>query len=77
MDELLATLEKIQDASFVTTICVDAPMTNLATTKRILSYAKERLARATQVGRYWLPQKQQVHHDILYFLRSVTKLCSL
>ncbi|KAG0729033.1 Kinetochore-associated protein 1 [Chionoecetes opilio] len=48
MDELLATLEKICDAEFVTTLCIEAPMTNLASTKRILGYAKERLAKATQ-----------------------------
>ncbi|XP_063874801.1 kinetochore-associated protein 1-like [Scylla paramamosain] len=48
MEELLATLEKIRDAGFVTTICIEAPMTNLASTKRILSYAKERLAQAAQ-----------------------------
>lgn len=58
MDELLSTLEKISDASFVTTICVEAPMTNLSTTKKILTYAKERLAQAAQVKIHWRPQKQ-------------------
>lgn len=50
MEELLSTLEKINDANFVTTMCVEAPMTNLSTTKRILTFAKERLAQATQSG---------------------------
>ena len=49
MEELVTTLAKIQDAEFVTTTCIEAPMTNLTTTKRILSYAKERLVKATQV----------------------------
>lgn len=58
MEELLSTLEKINDANFVTTMCVEAPMTNLSTTKRILTYAKERLARATQVKKHLGPDKQ-------------------
>lgn len=47
-DELLATLGKIRDAEFVTVLCVEAALPDIITTKKILNYAKERLANTTK-----------------------------
>lgn len=49
-DELLATLGKIRDAEFVTVLCVEAALPDIITTKKILNYAKERLANTTKVS---------------------------
>ncbi|XP_068231319.1 kinetochore-associated protein 1 [Palaemon carinicauda] len=47
-EKLLESLGTIRDVEFVTTLCVDAPLPDLATTKKILNYAKERLAGTAQ-----------------------------
>ncbi|XP_064111432.1 kinetochore-associated protein 1-like [Macrobrachium nipponense] len=47
-EKLLDALGTIRDVEFVTTLCVEAPLPDLVTTKKILNYAKERLASATQ-----------------------------
>ncbi|XP_071532362.1 kinetochore-associated protein 1 [Panulirus ornatus] len=48
IEELLFTLEKIQDAEFVTSLCIVAPLPDLITTKKILNYAKGRLTNTAQ-----------------------------
>nr|XP_045608733.1 kinetochore-associated protein 1-like [Procambarus clarkii] len=48
IEELLLTLDKINDSEFVTTLCIEAPLPDLIITKKILNYAKERLANSTQ-----------------------------
>ncbi|KAK3873420.1 hypothetical protein Pcinc_021553 [Petrolisthes cinctipes] len=47
-DMLLQNLEKIKDAEFVTALCIGAQLPDIATTKKILNYAKERLARTAK-----------------------------
>ncbi|KAG7167662.1 Kinetochore-associated protein 1-like [Homarus americanus] len=42
-EELLATLGKIQDSEFVTSLCIQASLPDLVTTKMVLNYAKGRL----------------------------------
>lgn len=46
---LLQSLEKIKDAEFVTSLCISAQLPDITTTKKILNYAKERLARTAKV----------------------------
>ncbi|CAL4063302.1 unnamed protein product, partial [Meganyctiphanes norvegica] len=48
VEELLLTLDNITDSQFVTSLCIEAPLPDISTTKRILNYAKERLANTTQ-----------------------------
>ncbi|XP_064100822.1 uncharacterized protein LOC135211444 [Macrobrachium nipponense] len=52
-EKLLDALGTIRDVEFVTTLCVEAPLPDLVTTKKILNYAKERLASATQRLKVW------------------------
>lgn len=48
VEELLLSLGKITDSQFVTSLCIEAPLPDISTTKRILNYAKERLANTSQ-----------------------------
>lgn len=53
---LLQSLEKIKDAEFVTSLCIGAQLPDITTTKKILNYAKDRLARTAKVQYFTIMQ---------------------
>ncbi|XP_076037805.1 kinetochore-associated protein 1-like [Oratosquilla oratoria] len=71
IEELLKILSQIKDVEFVTRLCVEAPLPDIPTTKRILNYAKERLGSADlSVEGQGFNNLLQILSENLYRLRT-------
>ncbi|KAK7086198.1 hypothetical protein SK128_002833, partial [Halocaridina rubra] len=70
-EELLTVLGNIRDAGFVTSLCVEAPFQDIVTTKKMLNYAKERLATTTKSE-----EGDQLGHMMQRVSETTYRLCT-